>query len=135
MVDQTKQDISELLDSIPNSFGRSRSTSRTPQIYTDANGTINILEDNDMGDVEDIGDNDDELDESRRHINGLKIALMKHQVHGVDWMIDREANKSSNGGILADVSAEKVSKAHRIWLTRLHFDCHTLWVIFNIGCM
>jgi hypothetical protein len=101
--DQTKQDISELLDSIPSSFGRKRIPSRTPQSYRDDNGTITILEDNEMPDVEDIEDDDEEIDESKRHIEGLTIALMKHQVHGVNWMVDREANKSSNGGILADV--------------------------------
>jgi hypothetical protein len=105
LADQTKQDISELLDSIPSSFGRKPPSSRTALTYMDENGTINILEGSDMGDVEDIADDGDEIDESQRHINGLKIALMKHQVHGVNWMIDREANKSSNGGILADVSA------------------------------
>lgn len=102
-VDQTKQDISELLDSIPSSFGRKRVGSQHSQSYRDENGTITILEDNEMPDVGDIEDDDEELDESKRHIEGLKIALMKHQVHGVNWMIDREANKSSNGGILADV--------------------------------
>lgn len=103
MIDQTKREISELLDSIPSSFA-GKKQSFQPKVYTDENGTI-ILEDDDVGNIQDIEDDDEEeLDESKRHIEGLKVALMKHQVHGVQWMIDREANKSSNGGILADVS-------------------------------
>ncbi|KAM3578372.1 hypothetical protein VKS41_009118 [Umbelopsis sp. WA50703] len=100
MVDQTKREISELLDSIPSTFTGKKQPSQ-PTVYTDENGTI-ILEDDDIGNVQDIEDDDEELDESKRHIEGLKVALMKHQVRGVQWMIDREANKSSNGGILAD---------------------------------
>lgn len=101
MIDQTKREISELLDSIPSSFA-GKKQSFQPKVYTDENGTI-ILEDDDVGNIQDIEDDDEEeLDESKRHIEGLKVALMKHQVHGVQWMIDREANKSSNGGILAD---------------------------------
>ncbi|KAI8367781.1 SNF2 family N-terminal domain-containing protein [Blakeslea trispora] len=35
-------------------------------------------------------------------IEGLRVRLMPHQIQGVSWMMDRENNKSSNGGILAD---------------------------------
>lgn len=37
-------------------------------------------------------------------MDGLIIELLDYQYKGVHWMIDRENNKSSQGGILADVS-------------------------------
>lgn len=54
---------------------------------------------------EDIdGEEDEDEDEADDGyvIEGLAINLMDHQIKGVSWMIDRENNKSSNGGILAD---------------------------------
>lgn len=37
-------------------------------------------------------------------LNGLNIRLLNHQVPGINWMIDREKNPATRGGILADVS-------------------------------
>ncbi|KAI9339258.1 SNF2 family N-terminal domain-containing protein [Pilaira anomala] len=45
-------------------------------------------------------ESEDELDHG--YVEGLRCHLMDHQIKGVSWMIDRENNKSSNGGILAD---------------------------------
>lgn len=42
-------------------------------------------------------------------MEGLTIQLLEHQYKGVHWMIDRENNKSSQGGILADVRHIKLT--------------------------
>lgn len=36
-------------------------------------------------------------------LNGLNIRLLDHQLEGINWMIDREKNKNTRGGFLADV--------------------------------
>lgn len=33
---------------------------------------------------------------------GMEVPLMPHQIIGVSWMLDREANKHAKGGILGD---------------------------------
>ncbi|OAD66840.1 hypothetical protein PHYBLDRAFT_137145 [Phycomyces blakesleeanus NRRL 1555(-)] len=59
--------------------------------------------DNDNNEQEKIDEDDDE----DSHVQGLNIVLLPHQVRGVAWMIDREDNERSLGGILADMGLGK----------------------------
>lgn len=64
---------------------------------------ISAIPNNSGDEQEEDGDeNEDEDDDDGYVIEGLAINLMDHQIKGVSWMVDRENNKSSNGGILAD---------------------------------
>ncbi|CEP07015.1 hypothetical protein [Parasitella parasitica] len=56
----------------------------------------------DSDDQEKDEETEEEEEEDGYEIEGLSINLMDHQIKGVSWMIDREKNQSSNGGILAD---------------------------------
>lgn len=90
---QGQKDIEMLLASIPNDV---------PQILLKKkkrrnSGVIEIMSDDEMDE-----DREDTLDNG--YVEGLKCHLMDHQIKGVSWMIDRENNQSSNGGILADVN-------------------------------
>ncbi|KAI7897119.1 SNF2 family N-terminal domain-containing protein [Mucor mucedo] len=96
---QGQKDIEMLLASIP---------SDVPQILLKKrknkkkSGVIEILTDDSM----DESDKEEEtLDNG--YVEGLKCHLMDHQIKGVSWMIDRENNQSSNGGILADMGLGK----------------------------
>lgn len=45
-----------------------------------------------------------ELEDQDLYIPGLNVTLLPHQVQGIRWMLERESNNNSAGGILADVS-------------------------------
>lgn len=94
--EQTKRDIAQLLDSIPSdttSLSRKRRKKRK---------TVYVIEpDDSQMQVEEEEDNNEGVP-----VDGLRITLMPHQERGVEWMIDREENASSSGGILADVSSD-----------------------------
>jgi SNF2 family DNA or RNA helicase len=91
--DQTKQRITQLLDSIPNSAIRRRAFNAKPS-PNDTTGP-----DIDGDSLKQYGLTVEDL-----HMEGLTITLLPHQVEGIRWMIDREDNEHSSGGILADVS-------------------------------
>ncbi|CAO3614644.1 unnamed protein product [Cunninghamella echinulata] len=74
---QSKQQIAQLLESIPTSLKKRN---------------------NDMTD----DDDDDRVKEEDLNMNELTIKLLPHQCEGIKWMKDREANETSSGGILAD---------------------------------
>lgn len=72
-------------------------------------GVIEILSDDEDSEIDELDssssssdstDVEEEVEEG--YVEGLTITLMDHQIKGVSWMIDRENNQSSNGGILAD---------------------------------
>ncbi|KAI8367934.1 SNF2 family N-terminal domain-containing protein [Choanephora cucurbitarum] len=90
---QHQKDIQTLLESIPHEVPslkkkRKRQQDDVIEITSDDESTPSVIEE----------------DEEDGHVEGLRVNLMPHQIQGVSWMIDRENNKSSNGGILADVS-------------------------------
>jgi SNF2 family DNA or RNA helicase len=127
---QNQKDIEMLLGSIPNDVpvltmrkkkksksalkrmrqGRRRSNKKKGTISED--GVIEILSDDEEEDEEldeldstsssSSSSEEEEEEEEEGYVEGLTINLMNHQIKGVSWMIDRENNQSSNGGILAD---------------------------------
>ncbi|KAF7730072.1 hypothetical protein EC973_003018 [Apophysomyces ossiformis] len=89
--ERTRRDIAQLLDSIPDdTLKRSRGQDKNDPIELDDEEKSNVEE--------------EDLD---LNIDGLNITLMPHQARGVAWMIDRETNESSCGGILADMGLGK----------------------------
>lgn len=117
---QSQKDIESLLSSIPSdvpivnkirrrrkkkahakkaTMQRNNSTSDEEDDYVFQKPAISLISDDDESEQE---DKDDEEEDDAYVIEGLSINLMDHQIKGVSWMIDRENNKSSNGGILAD---------------------------------
>ncbi|KAI8336724.1 SNF2 family N-terminal domain-containing protein [Chlamydoabsidia padenii] len=89
--EQTKHRITKLLDSIPSSIMRRR-IANTKTSTEDISG-----EDIDGDSLKQYGLTVDDL-----HMEGLAITLLPHQVEGIRWMVDREDNEYSSGGILAD---------------------------------
>ncbi|KAG0178617.1 hypothetical protein DFQ28_004123 [Apophysomyces sp. BC1034] len=88
--ERTRRDIAQLLDSIPNETLKK------------------VSGENQSDPIElDSEENQEEEDDVNLHVDGLSITLLPHQARGVAWMIDREANESSYGGILADMGLGK----------------------------
>lgn len=83
-LEQTRRDIAQLLDSIPANDEDTTSQQHQQQ--------------------EQQHTSHDNSQESNKMIDGLLVPLLPHQQRGVKWMLDRENNESSSGGILADVS-------------------------------
>jgi SNF2 family DNA or RNA helicase len=123
---QNQKDIEMLLSSIPSdvpvltmrkkkkqksTLKQLRQSRRSKKKSIVANdGVIEILSDNEQDEEIDELDSssssssssEEEEEEEEGYVEGLTINLMDHQIKGVSWMIDRENNQSSNGGILAD---------------------------------
>ncbi|KAI8057558.1 SNF2 family N-terminal domain-containing protein [Gilbertella persicaria] len=73
-------------------------------------GVIEILSD----------DEENELHEDDpSYVEGMTVRLMEHQIQGVGWMMDRENNKSSQGGILADMGLGKTIQTIALILSTL----------------
>ncbi|KAI8072588.1 SNF2 family N-terminal domain-containing protein [Gongronella butleri] len=70
---QMKRELAQLLDSLP------------------SKGNLGV--ENDDSDIQDV---------KALQLPGMTVSLMPYQLEGIHWMIDREANDASNGGILAD---------------------------------
>lgn len=87
-LEQTRRDIAQLLDSIPANDDDS-STQQQPQQEQQQQQQLSSQDNNQEG---------------NNMIDGLLVPLLPHQQRGVKWMLDRENNESSSGGILADVS-------------------------------
>ncbi|KAI8979895.1 SNF2 family N-terminal domain-containing protein [Pilobolus umbonatus] len=117
---QAKFDIEQLLESIPNDIPKIKrkknrkkpkneiKNKKRRQLIESDEETQGDMSDVPVGEDQDgvvIIPSDSEEEEEDGFIDGLTISLMPHQVQGVNWMIDRENNESSSGGILADVSA------------------------------
>lgn len=106
---QEQKDIEMLLASIPSDVPRLSKKKKKKALEKNKNAVIEIHDDDDDNNDDDAmavggeGETDDE-DEDSGYVEGLTCHLMEHQIKGVSWMIDRENNESSNGGILADVS-------------------------------
>lgn len=109
---QSQKDIESLLSSIPSDVPIVNKIRRKKKKKA-AQRSSNKDREEAQGDDDDVfqkpaaapmpDDSDDQEDEEDAYvIEGLSIHLMDHQIKGVSWMIDRENNKSSNGGILAD---------------------------------
>ncbi|KAI7859774.1 P-loop containing nucleoside triphosphate hydrolase protein [Circinella umbellata] len=131
--EQTRRDIAQLLDSIDDEANRRKLRKRKKRqeklqkigtkdnqiVLSDDddnnNGERNNNRSNDMNDgnekmaIDEINkeDDGDEDDEEGTQVDGLTVKLMPHQSRGVDWMIGREANETSSGGILADMGLGK----------------------------
>lgn len=90
--EQARRDIALLLDSIPQDVKLLKKKRKdTANGETDRSAIV-------------VEDSDEEQDDSRLEIEGMNVNLLPHQETGILWMADREENKTSNGGILADVS-------------------------------
>ncbi|KAI8376541.1 SNF2 family N-terminal domain-containing protein [Radiomyces spectabilis] len=127
--DQTKRDIAQLLDSIPTDIINlhkkkkkrqdklHRPTDRQVEgetmevTHTEPSSSMEQRHQETSASVreepmdEPSRENEDEEEEEEEedlHVEGLSISLMSHQARGVAWMMDRENNESSSGGILAD---------------------------------
>lgn len=96
---QSQKDIEMLLASIPSDVPLLRKKKKSSK----KKNLITILSEDEEESVESEESSEDELENG--YVEGLKCHLMDHQIKGVSWMIDRENNQSSNGGILADVSS------------------------------
>lgn len=115
---QSRKDIEMLLSSIPNDVPqillrkkkkqrlaeKRKAERRKKKLNADV---IEILDDDEEEEEEKDFEEEEEEEEEEDsgYVEGLDIHLMDHQIKGVSWMIDRENNQSSNGGILADVSS------------------------------
>ncbi|KAL0081415.1 SNF2 family N-terminal domain-containing protein [Phycomyces blakesleeanus] len=97
---QARLDIAELLQSIPSDV---KLTKKKNQKAAAIHPKTKDDYDNDNNEQEKIDEDDDE----DSHVQGLNIVLLPHQVRGVAWMIDREDNERSLGGILADMGLGK----------------------------
>ncbi|KAG1502852.1 hypothetical protein G6F46_002260 [Rhizopus delemar] len=97
---QTQRDIEQLLESIPNNVPnlkrKKKRRKMRPVIQIESQDEDeNLIIEQEMS--EEISEDDDE-----GYVEGLTIRLMNHQISGVSWMMDRENNEKSQGGILAD---------------------------------
>lgn len=92
-LEQTRRDIAQLLDSIPADEDDSN-TQQQPQQEQQQQQQLS---------------SQDTSQEGNNMIDGLLVPLLPHQHRGVKWMLDRENNESSSGGILADVSGNGVA--------------------------
>lgn len=102
---QEQKDIEMLLASIPSDVPRLSKKKKKKALEKNKNAVIEINDDDDDAmAVDDEEEEIDDEDEDSGYVEGLTCHLMEHQIKGVSWMIDRENNESSNGGILADVS-------------------------------
>lgn len=108
---QSQKDIELLLASIPSDVPqillkkkkKSRKSKNPIIILSDEEEEDETRETHGSVENEEMKEeSEDELDHG--YVEGLRCHLMDHQIKGVSWMIDRENNQSSNGGILADVS-------------------------------
>ncbi|CDH59294.1 dna repair protein rad5 [Lichtheimia corymbifera JMRC:FSU:9682] len=90
-LEQTRRDIAQLLDSIPANDDDS-STQQQPQQEQQQQQQLPSQDNNQEG---------------NNMIDGLLVPLLPHQQRGVKWMLDRENNESSSGGILADMGLGK----------------------------
>ncbi|KAI9255699.1 SNF2 family N-terminal domain-containing protein [Phascolomyces articulosus] len=125
--EQTRRDIAQLLDSIDDDETRRESRKRKKRREklqkTGTRDNQIVLSDDDDdekkvdkmenmkssvdnmkidGKEEEEEEEEEEDEEVGTQVDGLKVRLMPHQSRGVDWMIGREANETSCGGILAD---------------------------------
>ncbi|GAA5796627.1 hypothetical protein HPULCUR_002000 [Helicostylum pulchrum] len=98
---QSQKDIEMLLASIPSDVPLLRKKKKSSK----KKNLITILSEDEEESVESEESSEDELENG--YVEGLKCHLMDHQIKGVSWMIDRENNQSSNGGILADMGLGK----------------------------
>ncbi|KAG2231625.1 hypothetical protein INT48_006381, partial [Thamnidium elegans] len=98
---QSQKDIEMLLASIPSDVPPLRKKKKSSK----KKNAIIILSEDEEESVESEESSEDELENG--YVEGLKCHLMDHQIKGVSWMIDRENNQSSNGGILADMGLGK----------------------------
>ena len=101
---QGQKEIEILLSSIPSDVPLiKRKKKRAPKRLIQDRGVIEIDSNDEMDELDE--DEEDAMSEDgleEGHVDGLACTLMEHQIKGVSWMIDRENNESSNGGILAD---------------------------------
>lgn len=91
-LEQTRRDIAQLLDSIPANDDDSNNQQPHEQQEQQQQQQQLTSQDNNQ--------------ENNNMIDGLLVPLLPHQHRGVKWMLDRENNESSSGGILADVSGD-----------------------------
>ncbi|KAI8089312.1 SNF2 family N-terminal domain-containing protein [Halteromyces radiatus] len=89
---QAKRGITQLLESIPSH--RQGDKGNRPIVINDEEGDATYKDDND--------EPQNEIKEDDLNMKGLTITLLPHQLEGIRWMMDREENESSSGGILAD---------------------------------
>ncbi|KAG0945108.1 hypothetical protein G6F57_003561 [Rhizopus arrhizus] len=97
---QTQRDIEQLLESIPNDVlnmkRKKKKRKMRPVIQIESQDEDeNLIIEEEVS--EEMSEEDDE-----GYVEGLTIRLMNHQISGVSWMMDRENNEKSQGGILAD---------------------------------
>ncbi|KAI9013963.1 SNF2 family N-terminal domain-containing protein [Phycomyces nitens] len=100
---QTRLDIAKLLQSIPNDVNIKKKKADEGLCAIEPIKLKNE-DGNENENNQDQNQDDDDDDDEDSHVKGLNIVLLPHQVRGVAWMIDRENNERSQGGILADVS-------------------------------
>ncbi|RCH83612.1 hypothetical protein CU098_001941, partial [Rhizopus stolonifer] len=106
---QHQKDIENLLASIPSDVARIPKKKRQLS-SVNSFGVIEILSD----------DEENELHEDDpSYVEGMTVRLMEHQIQGVGWMMDRENNKSSQGGILADMGLGKTIQTIALILSTL----------------
>ncbi|KAI9472360.1 MAG: SNF2 family N-terminal domain-containing protein [Benjaminiella poitrasii] len=70
-----------------------------------------------------------EMEEEEIVIEGLNVQLMRHQVKGVRWMLDRENQQSSQGGILADMGLGKTIQMIALMTSIAHNSSNTTLVV------
>ncbi|CAO3699383.1 unnamed protein product [Rhizopus stolonifer] len=117
---QTQRDIEQLLESIPSDTPVKKRKKRKRRAVV----IVESGEDDGMiAEVPKDGDDEDEEEEEEEeedgYVKGLTITLMPHQIRGVNWMLDREENAQSNGGILADMGLGKTIQTMGLILSSL----------------
>ncbi|KAG1464374.1 hypothetical protein G6F56_005096 [Rhizopus delemar] len=118
---QTQRDIEQLLESIPSDTPVKKRKKRKRR------AVVIVESGEDDGMIAEVPEDEDDEDEEEEeeedgYIKGLTITLMPHQIRGVNWMLDREENAQSNGGILADMGLGKTIQTMGLILSSLKPD-------------
>ena len=103
-------------EDMPRTRGRKKKLNETVDSIKDKLNGLNV--NTEVGKIEVVQEDEDEVDEDDGTVEGLKIKLLPHQVNGVEWMRDKETGLKKQRGVLpkGGILADDVRRHHSVSL-------------------